>query len=102
MLFGASTFIWTSPFGNGKLDLARHAEDLGFDFLEGCLDDPALLSASAVRHALEDASLGASVCGVFGPDRDISHDDAERRRKGLEYLKQCIDLAADIGALNVV
>jgi D-psicose/D-tagatose/L-ribulose 3-epimerase len=102
MLLGASTFIWTSPFGDDKLYLARHAADLGFDFLEICIEDPALVDPSAVRQASSEAGVGLSLCGVFGPDRDISHQDLEGRRKGLDYLKQCIDIAADAGASNVV
>jgi hypothetical protein len=34
MKFGASTFIWVSPFSNTTLDLAEKVRDMGFDILE--------------------------------------------------------------------
>jgi D-psicose/D-tagatose/L-ribulose 3-epimerase len=103
MRFGASTFIWESPFGDEKVDrLARHVADLGFDVLEVCIEDPGLVTASAVREAAEEAGVGISVCGAFGLDRDVSHEDPEVRRQGLDYLKFCIDLAAEVGSQNVI
>lgn len=41
------------------------------------------------------------VCGAFGPERDLSHDDPERRRQGVDYLRGCIDLAAAVGSPHV-
>ena len=102
MRFGASTFIWESPFGDDKLHLARHVADLGFDTLEVCIEDPARVSADAVRRAAADAGVGISVCGAFGPDRDVSHEAPDRRRLGIDYLRTCIDLAAAVGAPDVV
>ena len=102
MRFGASTFIWESPFGDDKLYLARHAGDLGFDTLEICIEDPTRITASAVSEAADDAGVSIAVCGAFGPDRDVSHEDPARRRLGIDYLVSCIDLAAAVGAPNVI
>jgi sugar phosphate isomerase/epimerase len=98
MQFGASTFIWESPFGDDKLHLARHVADLGFDTLEICIEDPARVTASAVQQAAADAGVSIAVYGAFGPDRDVSHEDPARRRLGIDYLTSCIDLAAVVGA----
>ena len=102
MQFGASTFIWESPFGDDKMHLAKHVADLGFDVLEICIEDPSLVSGSAIRQAAEEAGVGVSVCGAFGPDRDVSHEDADRRQLGVDYLKFCVDLAAEVGSPNVI
>ncbi len=102
MHFGASTFIWESPFGDDKLFLAQRVADLGFDTLEICIEDPDLVTAAAVRRAAADAGISISVCGAFGPDRDVSHEDASRRQIGVDYLKVCIDLAAEVGASDVI
>ena len=29
--YGASSFIWVSPFGDDKLEIAQHVAELGFD-----------------------------------------------------------------------
>jgi D-psicose/D-tagatose/L-ribulose 3-epimerase len=102
MRFGASTFIWESPFGDDKMYLARHVADLGFDVLEICIEDPNLVSTSAVRDAAEEAGMRISVCGAFGPDRDVSHEDPELRRLGVDYLKFCVDLASEVDSPNVI
>jgi D-psicose/D-tagatose/L-ribulose 3-epimerase len=102
MQFGASTFIWESPFGNDKMYLAKHVADLGFDVLEVCIEDPTRVNSPAVRQAAEEARVNISVCGAFGPDRDLSHEDPERRRVGVDYLRFCIDLAAEVEAPNVI
>src|SRR5215217_4617882 len=102
MRFGASTFIWESPFGDDKLHLAQHVANLGFDTLEICIEDPARVSADAVRRAAVEAGVSIAVCGAFGPDRDVSHEEPERRRLGIDYLNSCIDLAAAVGARDVI
>lgn len=102
MLFGASTFIWESPFGDDKMYLAEHVANLGFDVLEICIEDPERVSAAIIRRVAEEAGVGISVCGAFGPDRDVSHEDPGRRRIGVDYLKFCIDLAAEVGSADVI
>jgi D-psicose/D-tagatose/L-ribulose 3-epimerase len=72
MQFGASTFIWTSPFSNAKLDLIDHTKALGFDIIEICVEDPATIDTGAILNRLKSTGMRATVCGAFGPDRDIS------------------------------
>jgi D-psicose/D-tagatose/L-ribulose 3-epimerase len=98
MRFGASTFIWTSPFGDDKLDLCDHVAELGFDAIEICIEDPALVDGEAVARAAADAGVGVLVCGAFGPDRDISHEDPEVRAQAGRYLRTCVDIAAAVGS----
>src|SRR3954452_24275983 len=100
--FGASTFIWTSPFSDEKVgELARHVKQLGFDILEICVEDPALVTAERLRVAAGEGGVAISGCGAFGPERDVSHEDAAVRRNGVDYVKLCIDLAAAVGSPHV-
>jgi D-psicose/D-tagatose/L-ribulose 3-epimerase len=99
---GASTWIWTSPFSDAQLGLVARAKELGFDLLELAVEDPSLISGDAVREAGDEAGVGFTVCGAFGPDRDLSHDDPAVRRNGIDYVNQLVDLAAAIGAPHVV
>jgi D-psicose/D-tagatose/L-ribulose 3-epimerase len=102
MLFGASTFIWTSPFSNEKLALIDHAKALGFDILEICVEDPATIDSAAILARLKATGMKAAVCGAFGPDRDLSAGDSGVRENGLAYLRACIAIAAALGAGSVV
>ncbi|HEV7753338.1 MAG TPA: sugar phosphate isomerase/epimerase [Baekduia sp.] len=103
MRFGASSFIWVSPFTTGEAaGLAARVAGLGFDIMEICIEDPAQVDGAAIRAAAEAEGLQVSVCGAFGPDRDVSHDDPAMRRAGVEYLRTCIDLAVATGSPHVV
>ena len=99
---GASTWIWTSPFGDESLELVVRAKQFGFDVLEIAVEDPDRITGSRLREAGERAGVTFTVCGAFGPDRDLSHDDAAIRRIGIEYVKRCVDLAAELGAPHFV
>lgn len=98
---GASTYLWAFPFGDARLDLAAHVAYLGFDVLEIAIDDPALVTSEAVKTAIRDAGLAVSVCGSFDDQRDVSHEDREMRRKGIDYLRTCIDIAEAVGSPHV-
>ena len=47
-----------------------------------------------LRAAGEEAGIAYSVCGAFGPDRDLAHEDPERRQNALDYLDRLYELAA--------
>lgn len=96
MRFGASTFIWVSPFSNRTLDLIAKVADFGFDIIEICVEDPATVDTAAIASRVEKAGINALVCGAFGPDRDISSDETGTRASGHAYLRRCIDFAADL------
>ncbi len=95
---GLSTFILASPFGNDELALMGKVKAMGYEVLEVCVENPAILSTDAMKVAAETHGLEISICGAFGPDRDISHEDPVIRAQGIEYLKTCIDFAAGVGS----
>ncbi len=98
MKIGASTFIWVSPFSNSTLDLIDHVKEIGFDLIEICIEDPATIDSKTIRGRLQQADLGALVCGAFGPSRDISSEDGAVREAGLAYIARCVDIAATLGS----
>ena len=102
MLFGASTFIWTSPFSNATLGLIDRAKAMGFDILEICVEDPRTIDVESISARLRATGMKATVCGAFGPDRDLSADESGVRENGMAYLRRCIEIAAALGAGNVV
>jgi D-psicose/D-tagatose/L-ribulose 3-epimerase len=102
MLFGASTFIWTSPFSNETLSLIDHAKTLGFDIIEICIEDPDTIDPPSIRSRLERVGLEATVCGAFGPSRDLSAEESEIRENGISYLERCVEIAETLGSRTVV
>ncbi|MCU1408146.1 MAG: sugar phosphate isomerase [Microbacteriaceae bacterium] len=99
--FGISSFILASPFTDADVDEFDYANLVGFDLIEVCIEDPAQLSTGSLIEASQRTGLPVSICGAFGPDRDVSHEDAEKRKQGVDYLKLCIDFAQAVGSPHV-
>jgi D-psicose/D-tagatose/L-ribulose 3-epimerase len=98
MEFGASTFIWVSPFSNRTLDLMDRAKAMGFDLLEICVEDPDTIDVPAIRAKAKETKIGVTICGAFGGSRNLSAEDDTVRAAGLDYLKRCIDFAQALGS----
>lgn len=98
MKFGASTFIWVSPFSNKTLGLVKKVHEMGFDIIEICVEDPATIDVGPIKEALKENNIEATVCGAFGPDRDASSEDKSVRANAVKYLKFCIDFAQAVGS----
>jgi D-psicose/D-tagatose/L-ribulose 3-epimerase len=98
---GISSFLLASPFTDDDTHFFEYARDIGFEVFEVCVEDPGRLSAGPLVEAARRTGLRISVCGAFGPDRDISHEGPAQRARGVEYLKACIDLAAAVGSPHV-
>jgi D-psicose/D-tagatose/L-ribulose 3-epimerase len=100
--FGICTWVWTSPLvDDDVLPIAERARVLGFDVLEVCVEDPSLVSAEALVDARERTGIEYSVCGAFGPDRDLAHYDERPRATAAAYLDRLLELAAAIGSPHV-
>jgi len=98
MTFGASTFIWVSPFSNDTLNLFDKAKNMGFDVLEICVENPSTIDINAINKASHKTGVEVLICGAFGSDRDISSEDHDTRENGVRYIKQCIDIAHETGS----
>ncbi|MGH9769119.1 MAG: sugar phosphate isomerase/epimerase family protein [Blastocatellia bacterium] len=97
--YGVNTWIWTSPLTTDSArELIPKVKAMGFDLFEIPLEDPSLLDAAAVRQVLDDHGLMASVCGAFGPTRDLSSDEAATVNNALAYIHQCMAFCRDVGA----
>lgn len=96
---GASTWLWTSPFGTADADaLFAKIAGLGYQVVEIAVEDPDLIDVSAVRKALADHGLRGITCGAFSPTRDLTNDDESLQRTGMEYIERCLDITNAIGA----
>lgn len=98
---GLSSFVLASPFSDEDLGQLDKVAGWGYDVIEVCVEDPTRLTAKALTEAADRTGLVIGICGAFGPDRDISHEDASRRRAAADYLRQCVDLAAEVGSAHV-
>lgn len=102
MQFGASTWLWTSPFDGSDLSLLTRIAELGFDFVEIPVEDPSAVDGEAIASALEETGLKAVVCAAIAGERDLSSSDAGNVEAAVSYLRDCIGLAQRWGSPFVV
>jgi D-psicose/D-tagatose/L-ribulose 3-epimerase len=99
MKFGVNTFVWVSPCTTQAVkELAPKVKSMGFDILEIACETPQLIDLEAVRNELTKNDLSAIVCGVFGPDRNISSFDPKVRADARRYILWLIDAASQLGS----
>jgi D-psicose/D-tagatose/L-ribulose 3-epimerase len=102
MRFGVNSFVWVSPCTTAAVrELAPKVKSMGFDIFEIAVENPALLDIPAIKKELDQYQLSAIICGVFGPDRNISSLDPAIRENARNYLAWLID-AAEIAGSPVV
>lgn len=101
-------YVNTWIFGAASLsEVVRRAAAIGFDGIE-LVGEPTEYRATEVNRIVEDAGLEVmSICGMHpGPDptdlRLLSHPETAERRKAVDYVKACVDLAKGTGARSVL
>ncbi|MEJ7643446.1 MAG: sugar phosphate isomerase/epimerase family protein [Chryseolinea sp.] len=90
--FGVSTWLWTSPFTTESASLFPLIKSMGYDAVEIAVEDAGKINAQKISQALKDYELKAVVCVAFGPDRDLTHEDAQVHRATIDYVEQCFEL----------
>jgi len=96
MKIGISSFVWVSPFSTENIDILYKAKDFGYDLLEVAVEDASLIDLKKLKQVAREVGLDLTVSGAFGTDRDISSDQAEYRKIGLSYIKDCIRIANEL------
>ncbi|MCP5518905.1 MAG: sugar phosphate isomerase/epimerase [Verrucomicrobiales bacterium] len=91
MRFGINTFLFTSPFTNESTKLFPQFKKWGFQSVEIAVEDPAHIDPAFVKAELDRHGLVCgSVCGAFGPDRDL-RGDAAAQQNSMDYMTALID-----------
>ena len=96
MLFGASTFIWVSPFSTENVDLLTKVKNMGYDIIEIAVEDKNIIDWEFIKEVARDLDLKITISGAFGPERDISSTNPAYRKLGKEYIIDCIKIAEDV------
>jgi len=90
--YGVSTWLWQSPFSTESIALFPKIKAMGFDIVEIPVEDPDLIDADRVGKALIENDLEPTVCGVFGPTKDLTHEDTAVHQTCFAYLEKCFRL----------
>ncbi len=96
---GANIWIWESPITDAAIArVAPRVSELGFDLLELPVEEQGQWDPSRTAELLNDLGLGASVCCVMPPGRDLAVGDDEVVAATIEYLRHCVETAAAVGS----
>lgn len=98
MKFAANTFIWSDHFTRSHLSLLHRLKEAGFDGVELPLFEPSHLRDPELRRGIEASGLGCTFCSVLPEGLNMLTDDAPVREKTRDHLKQCIQVAGEMGA----
>lgn len=97
--YGVSTWLWTSPFKTASIEeLFPKIAQMGYDVVEIAVEDPSLIDVKAVKEALKKYGLKASICGAFGPSRDLTNEDPAVHRNCFAYIQACFDICVALDA----
>jgi len=98
--FGAHQFIWTNHWTDEDLGILDQARELGCTLFEVSLGDDVAFDRECTRRHAE--SLGIEL--TVGPGNqwpmecNISSDDPNHRKLGMEWHKRIIEQTAELGA----
>ena len=98
---GVNAWIWTSPFttaDESSLALLDKAKRMGFDSFEFGLEDPAHVDPAKLKERARANGLRLVICGAFGPDRDLTHEDPAIRANSLDYITKTLEICAKSGS----
>ncbi|MEK6248431.1 MAG: sugar phosphate isomerase/epimerase [Planctomycetales bacterium] len=100
MKFGVHSYLLTEQWSDTSLDLLDQAKQLGAEVFEIAVGDDVSLTPRLTRSRTEALGLDLVISpgGVWPVECDIASDLPENRRRGLDWHKQNIELAAKLGA----
>jgi D-psicose/D-tagatose/L-ribulose 3-epimerase len=95
--YSVHAWAWSPMWTADSLNLIDRAKELGFDALEIPLWVTSTVDAAATKARA--AAAGIEVLGCLGchPNADPTADDEEIRAASLDYLRERIQLTADLG-----
>ncbi|MGM1062675.1 sugar phosphate isomerase/epimerase family protein [Saccharothrix sp. Mg75] len=94
---GVSTWVWASPLTDEVLArLAPRIREWGFDVVELPVEHPGDWDPHRAAALLAELDLGASVCLVMPPGRDLVESTTVAGTQ--DYLRHVVDVAAIVGS----
>ncbi|MFC1736394.1 sugar phosphate isomerase/epimerase family protein [Candidatus Hydrogenedentota bacterium] len=95
---GVNTFLWTSTWENGIAEILGKARHMGFDCVQIPLLSLDILDAGELARTAKEVGLECYISAGLRDSTDVTSDEEETRRRGVEYLKGCVRFAHEVGA----
>jgi D-psicose/D-tagatose/L-ribulose 3-epimerase len=98
MKLGIHAMAWTAHWSDASLPLVDRVAELGLDFIEIPLMDVDDVHPGPIRARADAAGIDVVTSTVLGARTDITSDDPVVRAAGVDYLRRCVDVTAELGA----
>jgi D-psicose/D-tagatose/L-ribulose 3-epimerase len=98
MKLGIHAMAWTPHWSDESLPLVDRVAALGLDFIEIPLMGVDDVHPRPIRARLDGAGIDVVTSTVLSESTDITSPDPAVRSAGLEYLRRCVDVTAEMGA----
>jgi len=95
--FGIHLFLWTEIFDEGAIPLIRKAKRLGYDGVEIPLRRLDLINIEKTRRELESQNMEYIGSVGLSLEHDLTSDDEDTRRRGIEWMKRCVKITSELG-----
>ena len=96
---GVNTWVWVSPLTDDELArLAPRVREWGFEVIELPVEQPGDWDPVRAAELLDRLGLGATVCLVMSPGRELVDTDPATVADTQDYLRHCVDVAVTVGS----
>lgn len=99
--YGAHCYLFTDRWSDKSLHILETAKKLEVEVFEVAVGDDVIFTPELTRRKAEELGIALTTGpgGYWPLEKDLSSDDAEERRQGLEWHKKQVDVTAEIGAM---
>lgn len=97
MKFGINTLLYAGTFTDENIKIFKKFKEMGFDGVEIALEKKGDIDYKKTLDELKENGLEcSSICGLFGPSRDLRGLDKESITGSISYIKDCIDACTEL------
>jgi len=97
MRFGINTLLYAGTFTEENFNIFKKFKEIGFDGVEIALEKKGDINYERALNELKENDLEcSSICGLFGPNRDIRGPNKEYIAGGMSYMRDCIDACINL------
>lgn len=102
MRYGINTVLWTKTFDESNLELLPQLKEHGFDGIEIARLQFDGFPAAKIGAQVERNKLGCTVCSGLNKGLSLISDDSAVRQRTLSFLRQVVQITAELGATTLV
>ncbi len=95
--FGVHLFLWADRFDVSALPLIKKVKQMGFDGVEIPLNYIDSINIEQTKKELKKNDMEFTASPVLGLDKDVTSSDETVRKKGISYLKRCVEVVSELG-----